>query len=279
MRILIHGTAESSNYADRILAAISTTCLTKYGKKILVLQLNKKHPVEEVMVGRNTDNNQIKGEFSFNDSGMDSLWKRIRTGGITSEEFSDCCKNISKQEHGLDIAQISENKNFRDTVLNQFEFFEKLVTAAEDTYKVVFIFVDNTDTEMINKLRESTILGTPLIDKEIVCVSQGPKEEVTISPNTYLAVKNFDFDSEFTIKSMGTDYNTKNVFPIPYNIKFKDACLKKDAIRFLSLNVSPEESDDNLIFSDKISEFTGVLLGMEEVEEKDKMFVFKKGKK
>lgn len=275
MRILVHGTNESSNYADRILTALATICLTKYGKQCLILQLNTKHPIEDVMVGRNTQATTIKGEFSFSDSGMDALWKRVRTGGITSEEFSDCCKNISKQEHGLDVAQLSENSNFRNTVISQFEFFEKLVTAAEDIYKVVFIFVDNTDTELIEKLRESTTLGQPLIDKEIVCVSQGSAEDVKVTPNTYIAVKNFDFDSEFSVKQMSGFYSTKNIFPIPYNIGFRDACLKKDAIRFLSLNVSPDDADDNLTFAENIGHFAGVLLGIEEPQTKEKMFVFK----
>lgn len=275
MRILVHGTIESSNYADRILTALATNCLTKFGKQCLVLQLNSKHPIEEVMVGRNVQTTTIKDDFSFSDSGMDALWKRVRTGGITSEEFSDCCKNISKQEHGLDVAQVSENGNFRNTVVSQFEFFEKLVTAAEDVYKVVFIFVDNQDTELIEKLRESTTLGQPLIDKEIICVSQGPAEDIKVTTNTYLAVKNFDFDSEFTVKQMSGFYGTKNIFPIPYNIGFRDACLKKDAIRFLSLNVSPDDADDNLTFSENVTHFTGVLLGIEEPQTKDRGFVFK----
>ncbi len=276
MRILIHGTNESGNYADRILSALSTTCLTKYGRKCLVLQLNSKHPIEEVMVGRDKATTDIKGEFTFKDSGMDALWKRVRTGGVSEQEFSDCCKNISKQENGLDVAEVSENANFRNTVFSQIEFFEKLVVAAEDVYKVVFIFVDNDDTEMIEKLREETITGSPFIDKEIICVSQGPKEDISVNSNTYLAVKNFDFNSEFTVKNMSSDYGTKNIFPIPYNIGFKDACLKKDAIRFLSLNVSPEEADDNLTFSENISKFVGILLGIEEPVTKEKMFVFKK---
>ena len=75
MRILVHGTNESSNYADRILSALATICLTKYGKQCLILQLNTKHPIEEVMVERNTQSTTIKGEFSFSDSGMDALWK------------------------------------------------------------------------------------------------------------------------------------------------------------------------------------------------------------
>ncbi len=275
MRILIHGTAEGSNYADRIASALATTALTRYGKKVLVLQLNEKHPIEETLVGRAKQATLIKGEFSFTDSGMDALWKRVRAGGITPEEWSDCTKNISKQDHGFDVAEISQNKNFHSMILTQFEFFEKMVLSGEEVYQIVFICVDHDDDEMIKTLKEARILNTPFIDKEIVCVPQGPAE-VTVSPDTYLAVKNFDFNSEFSVKNMENYYHNKHIYPIPYNIGYKDACLKQDALRFLSLNVKPEDSDDNIEFAECVSKFVGVLLGVEEIEDKQKMFVFKR---
>ncbi len=278
MNILIRGTANSStqNYADRILAALFTTSLTKYGKKTLVIQTDSKHPVEDVLLGRYKKANMISSEFSFSTNGMDAIWKNIRSGSMSADDWSDACRNISKQrQNGLDVADVSNDPEFTNRLINEFGTFEDIIRSADQWYDIVYIFVNGNNKELLEKINASIIEGRNLVDKEIVCVPQAPEKLEEPGANKYFAIKNFDFGSEFTLKEMSNIYG-KNVFPIPYNIRFKDACLKQDALHFFSVNMKNEENDENYKFSECVSAMVGSLLGIEEKDDKERNFVFRK---
>ena len=277
MHILVRGTANSTtqNYADRILAALFTTSLTKYGKKTLILQTDSVHPVENVLLGREKKANAIRNEFTFTTNGMDAIWKNIRGGAMNADDWSDCCRNLSKQrQNGLDIADVSADATFTDRLVSEFETFENIVKSADQWYDVIFIFANGNNTELINKMRESKLDGGNFIDKEVVCVPQAPERLEEVEDNRYFAIKNFDFGSEFTLKEMSKFYG-KRVYPVPYNIGFKDACLKEAALHYFSTNIKNEENDENYRFSECISTLMGALLGTEEKEDKTRNLAFR----
>lgn len=279
MNILVRGTKGSNtqDYADRILSALFTTTLTHFGKKTLIIQTDTNHPVEKVLLGKNMAGPVSKNEFNFNNNGMDAIWKSIRSGEMNADDWSDCCHNISRQrKNGLDIADVSSNPEFTKQLLSEFSTFESIIKSASRWYDVIYIFADGNNEELIEKLTTSIIDGANLIDKEVVCVPQSPEKKEEPDTNKFFAVKNFDFASKFTVKEMAKNYG-KNVFPVPYNIGFKDACLEENALHFYSTNMKDEENDDNVKFGECICSLVSALLnGAAVVEDKKDNFVFRK---
>lgn len=278
--VLVRGTKKSSHYADRITAAMAANAMQRFQKRVLVLQATRRLPIETTMLGAKFNSENISTELnSFNDSGMDALMRRIEMGPLSHEQFSDCCVNIAKNMNGFDIAGVSKMPEFEKHLLDNFSLFKEMVKNAATIYDIIFIFADvknadNTSLALLEQLES-------IADREIVCVPQGPAIEYTASPGAVFAVKNYDALSSFTSKVMSRMYGGKEVYPIPYNILFKDACLKEYAISFLYRNTDPEEFDDNSYFVESLTNIVGSVIGLTEYMPKEKQFVYKRntGKK
>lgn len=274
MIILVRGLTDShsQSYADRITAAMATTSTMVYGKKTLVLQATTYSPIENILRGKMLKAADIKStEYSFEDSGMDAILRRLQMGHLDNEQFSDCCHAMSKQMNSLDIAGVSKDKEIASTLAENVAQLRELLRNANAIYDVVFFFLRGDDTELLTVLKENE-----LYDREVVCITQGPCREKNADKNIVYAVKNYDRLSAFTTKVMSHAYNNRNIFPIPYNVMFKDACLSETALTFLSTNVNPDENDDNVYFSQCLSNLVGNLLGMAEPYVKERHFVYKK---
>lgn len=259
MICLIRGTNISHNHTDMVAAAMASTIMQKFNKRVLVLQTDRSHPVENVMLGARKSNKEMAGDkLSFTDDGMDALARRIEIGPISREQFTDCCLNISKTANSYDIAGVSDRVVWTEDHLSQ------LLTSASMIYDVVLITADVRDLEIIE----------PHVDKEIVCVKQGKKESFSAREDATITVVNYDMDSSFNLKIMAKTYGKKTVYGIPYNTGFYDACMKYYAIAFLFSNNAPETHDDNYLFCKGVSQMIEGILGLDDVEIKERDFVY-----
>lgn len=273
MILLVRGTKESGYYADRIAIAIASTAMQRYAKRVLCLQMTARYKMQNVLMGKRLESNNIHtAEFSFEDTGLDALLRRVEAGQLGSEQFSDCCINVAKQINSFDIAQTTKNANVESYLLENIKLVGELLKNANIVYDLVIVLADASKTELLEKLEE-------MADREIVCIPQGPKKDVTAKADVMYAIKNYDNLSCFTSKVMGKAYGTKLMFPFPYNIAFKDACLNEFALSFLTMNIKPDEIDDNYEFVEAVNTMTGVVLGLEEPVFKEKNFVYKVPKK
>lgn len=270
MVVLVRGTSESSNYADRILAAMASTAMQRYAKHVVVLQATSRHPVDQILFGKRLSTNHIStSEYSFEDSGMDALLRKIEMGHMDGITFSDYCIQIARSQNGFDVAPPSKRPDFAEYLVKNQNLFRELVKNALAIYDMVFILADCRDKELIPILEE-------IATQEVVCVPQGPKQEFRARPDAFIAVKNYDSNSAFNSKVMSKDYGVKAVFPFPYNIGFKDACLNQYAISYMNSNVSPESTDTNYFFVECVSQLVGNVLGLSEPVIKEHNFVYKK---
>lgn len=259
MICLIRGTCISHNHADMVAAAMASTLMQKFNKRVLVLQTDSSHPIENVMLGaRKSSQKMTSDKFSFTDDGMEALARRIEIGPISREQFTDCCLNISKTANSLDIACVS------DKVVWTEEHLSRLLTSAAMIYDVVLITADVPEIEKLE----------PHVDKEIVCVKQGIKEAYSAREDAAIAVVNYDTVSSFNLKAMAKIYGKKTVYGIPYNTGFNDACMKNYAIAFLFSNNAPESHDDNYLFCKGVSQLVEGILGLDDVEVKERDFVY-----
>ena len=272
MIILVKGEKNTSNYAERILSALAVVSAMTYGKKTLILQTTTDTPVEKILRGK-LDSYTIKNrydDFNFDDTGLDAILRREAMGPLSAEQFTDYCYAMFKQANNLDVAGVSKNENIAEYLMENITLFKELLKNAETVYDNIFILADAGKQDFLDFIMEEDIY-----DREVMCISQGPLKEKG-SQNTFYAVKNFDALSIYTIKQMSQSYNSKRIFPIPYNIGFKDACLSESALMFLASNINPDEADDNAFFMASVSNFISALIGMDEPEIKDKKLVFKK---
>lgn len=272
MVILVRGTDKSANHADRILAAMASVAMGRYNRRVLVMQTTDKYPVEEILMGNMLQNDRLKSEaYSMEDSGMDALMRRILMGSLTAEQFSDCSTRVASTANSLDIAGISKDAEFESQLLENINVFGELVKSASAVYDSVFILADAGNKALVAALEE-------IADSEIVCVPQGPAEPYSAAPGCFYAVDTYDAASFYTAKYISKMYGSKLVFPFPYNIGFKDACLRQNARYFMFTNYAPESDDDNAGFIDSVAKLVGNVLGVDEPFIRERPFVYRKNR-
>lgn len=269
MIVLVRGTNDSGNYADRIALAMASTAMQRFAKKVLCLQMTSRYRMEKVLMGKRLEGSRLENsEFSIDDTGLDALLRREEAGQLSSEQFSDCCLSVAKQTNSFDIAETTRSANVEDFCNENFDLIREMIKNADIVYDVVFILADASKTELLAKLEE-------ISDREVVCITQGPKKDFYAKEGAFFAIKNYDRFSTFTAKAMSRMYGTRLMFPFPYNIAFKDACLNEFALSFLSMNIAPDETDENYYFTESVKNLTGNVLGLDEPIIRDLNFVLR----
>lgn len=258
--VLIHGTKESSNRADRIAIAIASSAFFNFQKSVLILPLSSKYDPQNILMGKRIKANKIiERGVSFNDEGIDALFRRGELENLSAETFSDYCFKVTKQANGFDIAAHSNKPDEEEFYLNNDYLLKSIISQAKKAYDLVILLVNGESKNLIENIAKS-------VDSEITIISQGNKAEHFGSKDTYYAINNYDGSSIFTYKEMkkiyGIEDNTK-LYPVPYNIHFKDSCRKESAIEFLTANIAPNKQDDNFIFIEQIKNLTQAILKTE----------------
>lgn len=270
--VVIRGTTHDSQRAERIVAAISCVASLRYAKKVLVLPMTIKYNVTDILLGSRLKQNAIKSKgYSFDDSGLDALMRRMEQGGLTAESFSDCCVNVAKVANSFDIAANSKRQDLAEYIVQNENFIKKFIQIANSVYDLVILLADAGDEDTLKILEN-------LADTEATVIPQGNKVELSARPDTLYVINNYDATSIYNYKRMKAIYDipTENkLYSVPYNIRFKDSCRSESAIEFMTTNVKPDQTDDNYVFMECLSRITGAILGVEEPLIREKKFVHK----
>lgn len=269
MIVLVRGTDVFHNRSNRILSAMASIALGRFNKRVLILQTTTKLPIEKVLMGAHITLDSLKQmNFAMEDTGMDALMRRIVMGPLTGEQFSDCTTAVASTANSLDIANVSKNADFEQYVLENINVFKELLKSANSIYDVVFILADASNKELTSALEE-------VVDSEVVCIPQGPAEKYDAAPDCFFAVEAFNMASYYNVKMLSKAYNSRKIFPVPYNIGFKDACLRQNARYFMFTNHSPGEFDGNAEFIEYVAKLVGNVLEMDEPVSRERIFIYK----
>jgi len=270
--VLIHGTRTNRAKADRIAAAVASVAYLKFSRKVLVLPMSTQFDMISVLTGAKLKTNAIKSrKYSFDDSGIDALCRRAEQGALAPENFTDCCTSLARTVNSYDIAAISKRADFGPYVARNARLFERIVKDAERVYDLVILVGDSTEMEAIEKLQA-------IAQTEVTIITQGNKQDVFATPDTLYCINDYDGSSVFTYKKMKEIYgiqSDRKLYPVPYNIRFKDSCRTECSADFFSTNVKPDQSDDNSVFIECVARLTCAIVGMEEPIIQERKFVTK----
>lgn len=268
--VLVRGTAENYNRSDRVAVSIATSAAMRFNKKVLILPLTSALNPLEVLMGQRLKENKIKSRgYTFDDSGIDALFRRIEQGPITAEGFADVCVSVLKESNAFDIAPVSKRPDFAEYVPTAEVYLQKILKHANACYDLVVVLTDACHGDVLH-------LGQKLCDKEVTVIAQGYKTDVDATPDSLYVINNYDGSSKFTYKYMKKLYDISTdtkMFPFPYNIRFKDACRESNAIEFLVSNVNEDQLEDNFIFLDDLKRLTAAVLGIEKPTIAERQFV------
>lgn len=270
--VVIHGTKNESQRAERIVAAIACVASLRFAKKVLILPMTLSYNVTDTIIGSKIKQNSIRSRgYSFDDSGVDALLRRFEQGTLNAEAFSDCSKNLSTVDNSFDLATNSKRLDLATYIVQNAVLIKKFLQEASKIYDLVIVLA-NADEEAALEVIENSV------DEEVAVIPQGNHMDFKARDDAFYIVNNYDASSIYTFKRLKNIYslpNERKIYPVSYNIRFKDACRSESAIDFFTANVVPDETDDNFIFIQNIVNIINAILGTEEPLVEEKRFIQK----
>lgn len=183
-------------------------------------------------------------QFNFNDTGIDAILRRADTGRFTAEQLDNCVTPTVRDKNGLDIVKTTKDSRFEEDLAARFDTIQTILECATSIYDYIFVYVSSQHRDFLEKMGN-------FVDKIVIVAPQGkvqPLSETVKSfqKKTGLVITNFDENSKYTLRVLKKAYGIANMTPLPYNIKFQDACESGAVISFAMKNVHPDKSDVNL---------------------------------
>lgn len=242
-----YGSVKSKNNAPQLLSACAFETAYGLSRKTLVLQFYSKYPVEELLIGKRSVIQKSTSRIMDDDTGIDPLIRKAKSGGLTEEHFTIYTKQIlSSQKNGFDVAGVPKLADFHKEVIENETAIREVLETAVKTYDSILILADGKNESLITLLHE-------ISDKTVICVEQGiPQAVYCADEKTIFAVTDYDTRSTYNLKYMRKAYDTKRITAVPYCVEFRDAWMSNNILQFLYENNSKtDEQTGNFVKSVK----------------------------
>lgn len=266
MIIAIQGTRKKKNNSIGTTALLSSMTSILYNAKTLVLQLSnpKELHVDEALDKEHLGFKTKSDNYEFNTSGIDSLLmecadKKELRKGLIAEKSEVFIK--ADGEPLLVVTRSSENKEFEDVAVEDFNALDTLLDSANKEYEYVFVLMPRNKVlaSYILSKAQFNIICIPQSDKVDVLSFESPsvqeyiKDDTTMPHKDIYVIADFEEGSRFTQKKIRSDYNIKKTFVAYHNIDYSDAYLSKEILSFVKKNIDVDsEYDSNFMFVSEI---------------------------
>lgn len=209
-------------------------------KKTLILQFTPAEDISvlDILAGEQIRNNTIESIIKFSDDGIDGIAIRADSNDLTKEHFDECVTDLLEKDNMLDILKPTKSENYREVISEAV--FENILQGSKSVYEYVYVILPNMKQD-----KELVDMVTSYTDEDLVVVSQGPKQEVSLDKKTHLVVNNYGATSKYDLYSMKKAYGVKKLFTVPYSVACRDARVSENLLDFIIKNRKDQKGDDN----------------------------------
>lgn len=269
MVIGVIGSTLNRNHRVEALCSIATASSISFKQKSLIISLCNRDGqevlCEDLLVGKQLDTNNVLAlSNTFSDTGIDALLSRVESERITQDTFDTCCLQTLKGIYTMDIATATSKTSLEEELVSKIQDVQNLFESAQNVYDILYVLLPHNNPRLTKKLY-------PLLDKVVVCVNQGLKEDI-LGPTKktgYVLVTDYDNASQFSTKYLGKQYGYPT-YALKHNALFKDACTTNNLLKFFLLNEKIDQSDDNYDLMHNLMKLAETMVGnVEPVKQKE----------
>lgn len=269
MVIGVIGSTLNRNHRVEALCSIATASSISFKQKSLIISLCNRDGqevlCEDLLVGKQLDTNNVLAlSNTFSDTGIDALLSRVESERITQDTFDTCCLQTLKGIYTMDIATATSKTSLEEELISKIQDVQNLFESAQNVYDILYVLLPHNNPRLTKKLY-------PLLDKVVVCVNQGLKEDI-LGPTKktgYVLVTDYDNASQFSTKYLGKQYGYPT-YALKHNALFKDACTTNNLLKFFLLNEKIDQSDDNYDLMHNLMKLAETMVGnVEPVKQKE----------
>ena len=273
MIIGFEGTTQKRNHRAAALCAIAASSALDYRQKALILSLNDKttHELrcEDLLVGKKIQASSVAAlANTFSDTGIDALLSRVESERLTKDHFDTCCLQTINKNATLDVAAATSKLSLEEELLSKIDDIKALLDAAKNEYDCIYVLLPHNNEKLVKKL-------LPQMDKVVICVGQGPKEDY-VAPSKkagVVLITDYDNDSQYSTRYLSKQYPFP-VYALKHNALFRDSCINLEMLNFILTNEKDEPYDDNYDFISTLKSVTNQLVGnVEPLKQKEVEYI------
>lgn len=265
-------------------AAISCVASSKFKQDTLVIQLRDNiTPIEKQLFKKELDALAIKtADYTFDDSGIDALLRRVSFSTLQKEDFVNCSINTLTGNDKLSVIGVTKKKSIEQEVIPALPRVIELLKRADVCYDLVIVILPPTHSDITRALlsvrdldfisvmcvpQSIAVINTTTVKKNLGNVfmkrKKEPEEENKQNDlNTVLLMGNTDVESKYSAKNIAAAYGFKQgkVCSILHDAHFKDSISQGDVYNFVMKNLENDIDDDLYNFSRYLIETAGKIM-------------------
>lgn len=258
-----------SNYhqigtTDNLIAIALYTAL-KYRLRILIAHNHfDRSTLETAFIDRSYMEYSL---IDLSETGIDALSRFVKFNRMEKDGISSYTTTVLKNRLDILTGTKITNRNIYQNSLR--ETIQLILQLAAEYYDLVFI--DTAPGN--NEISQIIIKNSDLL---VVNLCQNPNIIENFLQNyahymekAFVVLGKYDANSRFNIKRIKKRFNLKNIYSIPYNIEFADACIESRAVDFFIKNLDTDKNDLHNGFITSVAETAEsilTVLGMNERE-------------
>ncbi|WP_315069299.1 hypothetical protein [uncultured Clostridium sp.] len=227
------------------------------------MQFSMKYSIDVFMTHSQNTRSTMEGAFlkgneeedltKFNDLGIDSLDRAIKTGCLEVEDVKSYCNKITKNCHLISGTRKTNEEVFREMLSKDFGTILEFIKRGDN---IIFIDIDsgyksNIAKEIIN-IADFVIVT---LDQTNLLVEEYINSKFCINPEKEIIVLGrYDNNSNYTKKYVSKKFR-KEVYAVPWDAEYLDAINNHRAKSFFEKNANAE---NDLLF-DELNELVEYL--------------------
>lgn len=213
------------------MAAIATYLSIEQNYKILLINAKYNDTSLQECFWEQSKNNRPRTDL---ETGISGLIKAIASNKISPEIITNYTRTIFKER----LEVLTDNNILREDFEKQKEYLRSIIKLADKYYDLVFLDIEGTLEEPFiqNIIQESNLLiaNTSQRIKIIKDFLQDRKKYDFINNNnTLVLMGKYDKYSKYNVKNMQRAERIQDIYGIPYNTLFFEACNEGNLADFI----------------------------------------------
>ena len=195
------------------------------------------------------------------DSGIDGLMKLLKSNKITPELIPNYTKSVFKGR--LEILFGQGNKPIEE-YQNTLPLYKEIIVNAKEYYDLVFIDLSKeTNTKLVNDILSISDIIVYTVSQRMELIQNYLKEietnDMIDKKRVMVLLGRYDKFSKFNSKNVARLVGEKQVYSVPYNTLFFEACNDSTVANFFIKYRNIDESDRNFVFINEIRNFVNAI--------------------
>ncbi|HEY8500035.1 MAG TPA: hypothetical protein VIL89_05405 [Clostridia bacterium] len=238
------------------MTAVSIMIALEYRLRIL---LTHNHFDKSALEHAFIEKKYIRHELTdLSDTGLDALSRAVKFNKLEKDDISNYTTTVLKNR--LDLLIGTRNTN-RDIYINNIkDSINMILQSAGGFYDLVFVDTAPGMNEISKKILEKSDIVVINLNQSVHVIEDYLSNYSGICENLFFILGKYDSDSKFNLKAIKKRFGISNIFIIPYDIGFADACSESRAVDFFIRNAEADKYDIHYPFISGVRETAEAIL-------------------